>query len=320
MSELPALPVWVLDEMVQPATLERLGDARKVADAIGGLVGVLIVGDKAPDNDLLTRHGADYICYVEVAAGGCLSRVSVAAELLPALRPRLVLVGGESAGREWGGRLAARLGWKLVSPALFVQVRNENLVVTGLHGEGSWARKVTVPPKETVVCTFRPGIAEPAPANPNRARAFTRLRREPVTEPAIMTQKIPADPTTVDIRDADRLVAGGKGLGSAAGFATLRRVAERLGAGVAASRMVVDLGWIEQDRQVGQTGKSVTPELYLACGISGASHHLEGMSQARNIVAINTDPNAPIFRIAHLGLVADLYSVLQHVEEGLVAE
>lgn len=320
MSELPALPVWVLDETMQPGTLERLGDARKVGDTLGCLVGVLIVGNSAPDYDLLTRHGADYICHVDVDARGPLSLTAVATELLSPLPPRLVLTGGDAIGREWAARLAARTGWRLISPTLLVQARNENLLVTGLHQEGRWARKLTVPPSETVVCTIRPGVGEPSLPNPNRTRAFTRLSRPAIVELAVATEKIPANHATVDIRDADRLVAGGRGLGNAEGFDTLRRIAARLGAGVAASRMAVDLGWIEQERQVGQTGKSVAPDLYLACGISGASHHLEGMSQARHVVAINTDPNAPIFRAAHLGLVADLYSVLRHMEEGLIAE
>jgi electron transfer flavoprotein alpha subunit len=104
--------------------------------------------------------------------------------------------------------------------------------------------------------------------------------------------------------------SGGKGVGGRDGFELLRHIADRLGAGVAASRMAVDLGWIEPDRQVGQTGKTVRPELYLACGISGASHHREGMSDSRHVVAINTDANAPLMQTAELALQADLHLVL----------
>ena len=97
----------------------------------------------------------------------------------------------------------------------------------------------------------------------------------------------------------------------------LRRVAQQLDAGVAASRMAVDLGWIEHARQVGQTGKTVQPELYIACGISGASHHLEGMPDSRCIVAVNTDPKAPLLQRAHLSIVGDLHEVLRHLEREL---
>ncbi|MCH8889520.1 MAG: electron transfer flavoprotein subunit alpha/FixB family protein, partial [Myxococcales bacterium] len=124
----------------------------------------------------------------------------------------------------------------------------------------------------------------------------------------------------IDICDADRIVAGGRGLGGADGFQRLARVARVLKATVAASRVAVDLGWVDRARQVGQTGKTVAPALYLACGISGASHHLAGMAGARHIVAINIDPNAPIFKAAHLGLVADLHEVLSQLEARLGAE
>jgi electron transfer flavoprotein alpha subunit len=130
-------------------------------------------------------------------------------------------------------------------------------------------------------------------------------------EPVQLEESLPADARTIDVRYANRLVSGGRGLGGKEGFDKLREFAQKIGASVAASRMAVDLGWIEYERQVGQTGKTVKPELYIACGISGASHHLAGISGVEHIVAINTDAEAPIFRSAHLGLVADLYEVLE---------
>jgi electron transfer flavoprotein alpha subunit len=126
---------------------------------------------------------------------------------------------------------------------------------------------------------------------------------------------VPPDPSQADIRYVKKLIAGGRGLGGRQGFDTLRSIAGKLGAGVAASRMAVDLGWIESARQVGQTGKTVRPDLYLACGISGASHHLEGMSDSRHVVAINTDANAPLMRRAELAIQADLHQVLARLDE-----
>ena len=110
------------------------------------------------------------------------------------------------------------------------------------------------------------------------------------------------------------------GVGGAAGFRRLTRIAEQLKAGVAASRVAVDFGWVDRERQVGQTGKTVSPALYLACGISGASHHLDGMAETQHIVAINRDPEAPIFKIAHLGLVADLHEILTQLEAKLTSD
>jgi len=154
---------------------------------------------------------------------------------------------------------------------------------------------------------------------------YTRsLERLPVRESddeAIRVEgEFPADPNTVDIRYAERLLAGERGVGGVEGFRRLARIAEKLQAGVAASRVAVDLGWIDRERQVGQTGKTVAPALYLACGISGASHHLDGMAEAQHIVAINRDPEAAIFKVAHLGLVADLHEVLAQLEEKLVGD
>ena len=119
------------------------------------------------------------------------------------------------------------------------------------------------------------------------------------------------------MRTVDRIVAGGRGLDGPDGFTLLGRFAKYLGASIAASRVAVDLGWIGSERQVGQSGKTVNPELYVACGISGASHHLAGMTGAKHIVAINRDPRAPIFDVAHLALVADLHQVLAEVEHML---
>jgi electron transfer flavoprotein alpha subunit len=201
-----------------------------------------------------------------------------------------------------------------------IQVHQHDVELTGLDHSGRLARKIRLGREQAAILTLRPGVAEALPADATRQGEI--VQREPVLRPEKVTRirTIPADPSRVDIRHATRLVAGGRGLGSKAGFDTLRRFADKIGAGVAASRMAVDLGWIERERQVGQTGKTVAPDLYIACGISGASHHLEGMAGAKHIVALNTDPEAPIFRIAHLGLVADLYEVLERAEEALTTE
>jgi electron transfer flavoprotein alpha subunit len=207
----------------------------------------------------------------------------------------------------------------LVSPALQAGLdRDGRLAVTALSACGRYSRKATIGREETAVLTLKPGVAEAKPPDLDRAGTVERIGSLEVGEEAVRVEReIPADPSEDDIRHADRIVAGGRGLGGADGFQRLARVAEILKAAVAASRVAVDLGWIDRERQVGQTGKTIAPELYLACGISGASHHLAGVAEARHIVAINTDPNAPIFKVAHLGLVADLHEVLSQVEAQL---
>jgi electron transfer flavoprotein alpha subunit len=312
------LQVWILGHGVDEALQERAGDARRAADQLGTGVAALVVGTEAHAAERLIAYGVDVVYWLESPLGLC-SAVATAAAVLAEHQPRLVLAGGECTGREWAALLAVRMGWRLISPALMVQARHGNLEVTGLHRSGRLARKIHLDHQAAAILTLQAGVAEaiaPDPTRQGELRPIEVVRRP---EPVLSRTTIPADPARVDIRDAERLVAGGRGLGHRAGFDALWRFASKIGAGVAASRMAVDLGWIERERQVGQTGKTVAPDLYIACGISGASHHLDGMSGARHVVAINTDPAAPIFRLAHLGLVADLYEVLERAEE-IIAE
>jgi len=337
---------WVIDHRVDAATYERLGDARQVADARSETVGVLIVG-ACGDPGALIAAGADCVKIVgpaapadssaardplapglagktadDVAGCGSVGRVANAESILAPFRPRLVLAPGSPDGREWAARLAVRQGWKLVSPALQAGFdRDGRFSVTALSACGRYSRQVSFGPDETAVLTLKPGVAEAASPDANRTGTIEQIPTVGVgEEPIRVEREIPADPSEVDIRYADRIVAGGRGLGGADGFQRLARVARFLKAGVAASRVAVDLGWIDRERQVGQTGKTVTPALYLACGISGASHHLAGMAEARHIIAINTDLNAPIFKVAHLALVADLHQVLSELETQLSAK
>jgi electron transfer flavoprotein alpha subunit len=234
----------------------------------------------------------------------------------------VVLASGSPDGREWAARLAARLGWQLYSPALQAEFdRGGRLLVTVLSTCGRFSRKETIDADETAVLTFEPGVAEEIAPLPNRSGDVERLQAARVGDEAIrLEREVPADPSAIDIRYADRLIAGGRGLGDAEAFQRLKRIAEFLNAGVAASRVAVDLGWADRERQVGQTGKTVAPTLYLACGISGASHHLAGMSNAKHIIAINSDPDAPIFKAAHLGLVSDVRDLLIHLETQLTGD
>lgn len=224
-----------------------------------------------------------------------------------------VFAGGDPTSREWASLLAAKMGWTLISPALMVTCRSDRRIVTQLNHSGRKSRQIELDDGQPVVVTMKSGVAEASVPDDGRTGEIrsTVLTLNP--KKRRLSKVAPANPETCDIRDTKRLVSGGRGLGSANGFDLLRKVAKRLGAGVSASRMAVDLGWIEYERQVGQTGKTVAPDVYIACGISGASHHLEGMSEAQHIIAINTDVEAPIMKKADLGLGADLHSVLREM-------
>ena len=335
------IAVWVLAEQADTACLERLGDARKIANAIDCGVGVLwiqwdrpTVADRSraidTQSSLLIQHGADRVLVATANVSsdsmseistqtGALSVRSKILTTIAALSPypvKLIIAGGDPSAREWAAMLAAEVNWALVSPALMVQYRAGRFIVTRFDPTGRRSCQVGLNAAETLIVTMRAGVAEAAAADYTRVGEVVPLL---VTDPELQVSSrlIPLDPATCDIRDTQRLVAGGRGLGSREGFQLLRQVAESLDAGVAASRMAVDLGWIEYERQVGQTGKTVQPDVYIACGISGASHHLQGIAGAKHLIAINSDPTAPIMKSAHLGLVADLYPVLRQVQHRL---
>ena len=248
---------------------------------------------------------------MRVERSGPRTQLAASVALLADHRPQLVLGCGDADGRAWAAHLAVAAGWRLISPALLARRRSLTVEVTGLDRTGGLSRRFQIERDTTAIITMRPGVAEAIPPDTTRVGNVLTIDFAAAVEAISPVESIPADPGTVDIRFADRLVAGGRGLGGGEGFEVLRALSRRLNAGIAGSRMAVDHGWIEHDRQVGQTGKTVAPDLYIACGISGASHHLDGMSGARHIVAINTDPEAPIFKVAHLGLVADLHEVVR---------
>ncbi|MCE9592290.1 MAG: electron transfer flavoprotein subunit alpha/FixB family protein [Planctomycetes bacterium] len=310
--------LWVIDTAIRDGTLERLGDARRLADRLATRVGVIAISQEKPDADRLARHGADRVIHVAAEHASNPAVLPVLSTFFDSHRPWLVIAPADCHGRELAARLAARKEWRLFSPVLMVQARGREFDITAVDRTEKLCRRERIPVGEPAVVTMRDGVGEPVPAAERHGDFSTiTVAHDAASERVVVERTIPADPATVDIRFAPKLVAGGRGLGNKEGFDALRKFADRLGAGVAASRVAVDMGWIEHARQVGQTGHTVKPELYIACGISGASHHLEGMSGATHIIAINTDPQAPIFRKAHLGLIADLYAVLRHAGEGL---
>lgn len=326
--------IWVVTLTPDDDAIGRIGDARDIADGLETRVAVLSVGERVQANgfdDELARlwiaHGADDVRFATVEGTGHEAYAHVCMETaiqgaVDAWRdrpPRLILASADRLGRAWAARIAARCGWRLVSPALLVRARAGRISATALDTAGRRARTIDLSGDQTTIVALRPGVAQPRPADAHRHGDVSRTSAIKCEERTHVVERVPADPAIADIRHLPRLIAGGRGVGSRTGFDRLRRVAEKLGAGVAASRVAVDLGWIDYDRQVGQTGKTVQPELYVACGISGASHHFEGMSRSRHIVAINSDPHAPLMATAHLSLVGDLHAVLEEFEQ-LVGE
>jgi electron transfer flavoprotein alpha subunit len=263
--------------------------------------------------DALGRYGATTVYAVAPPSPDAYPAMAKAAALVALAErtsPAAVLVTSGPEGKEIAARVAVRLDSGVITDAVDVRATPDGPLVTQSVFAGGWLAESQVR-RGTPVITVRPNAAtpEPAPATP-------------VVEPVeIPWSNAPAGPRVTgrspkvatgrpDLSDAAVVVAAGRGVGSADGFALIERLADTLGAAVGASRAVTDLEWCPHDLQVGQTGKTVSPQLYLASGISGAIQHRAGMQGSRTIVAINKDPKAPIFQIADFGVVGDLHTVL----------
>jgi electron transfer flavoprotein alpha subunit len=303
------------DGAVRKATLELLTLARRLGEPAALLCG------HSDDATLKTlgEHGATKVYVVEnpeleefLVAPKADALVTVVTQSAPAA----VLVTAGREGTEVAARTAVRLDSGIVTDAVDVVPGEGGPFVTQSVFSGTWTTQSEVV-RGTPIITVRPNavVPEVAPTTP----AVERVAVE-VAAGSRGSRVVRRSPKAVtgrpDLTDASVVVAGGRGMGSAEGFEVLERLADVLGGAVAASRAATDLGWYGHDFQIGQTGKTVAPQLYLASGISGAIQHRAGMQGSRTVVAINKDPNAPIFAIADLGVVGDAHEVLP----ALVAE
>jgi electron transfer flavoprotein alpha subunit len=249
-------------------------------------------------------HGATRAFAFEgdVAASGVESALAALAELARELDARVVLLSADERTAELAPRLAGRLGGTGVLNATGLEVREGRIVLTRpVFGGKAVAELAAV--AEPVVVTVRRGVVEAAEPRGEAASVTTRPLPTLASPVELLGREAPSEGASLE--DAKVIVAGGAGLGDGAAFGELEELARLLGGAVGASLAAVDAGWAPPDRQVGLTGKSVAPDVYLALGISGASQHLAGIGDAKAVVAVNTDPEAPIFTRARLGAVAD---------------
>lgn len=297
------------DGVVRKATLELLTLARRLGDPAAVLCGP---ADEVTTG-VLGEHGATR---VYVAADPAIDEHLVAPKvdaLVAAVRraePAAVLVTSGPEGTEVAARAAVRLDSGIITGAVDVTPGDGGPLVTQSVFSGTWTAQSQVV-RGTPVISVRPNAVAPEVAPAQGVVETLDVEVGEASRGARVTRRAPKDHTgRPDLADAAIVVAGGRGMGSAEAFAVLEQLADALGAAVAASRAATDLGWYGHDFQVGQTGKTVAPQLYLAGGISGAIQHRAGMQGSRTIVAINKDPKAPIFGIADFGVVGDVHSVL----------
>ncbi len=324
--------VWVFIECFdgepKKVGFELMGQGRKLADDMGQKLCAVIISD---DVDKAIKeaslYGADKIYAVKAAEYRFYTADAYGQamlELCHKYNPNAILIGATINGRDLGSKLAVSLRTGLTADCtgLFMDEEKQNVVWERPAFGGNLYAQI-------VCATTRPQMGTVRPGN------FQRPTQNPNNKPEIIWENIPVDTGAVrtkvldfiaaaksdgiDVADADIVVSGGRGMKNGENFKILQELAEVVGGAVGASRAAVDSGWIDQSHQVGQTGKTISPTIYIACGISGAVQHIAGMSKSKIIVAINKDETAPIFDVAHYGIVGDLFEIVPALTKELKA-
>jgi len=305
------------NKKIKKVTYEILGKANELANAMSAKVGIAVLGDELGFAEEL-KSWADRLYlleseYLKVYNYG--AYLSALSELVKAHQPSLILIPSTSLGRDFAPRFAARHNAGLVTNCLNLDWK-EGLVATKAAMGEKLVLKFSYA-DGLKIATILPKVF-PLVDEKSISRNAEVLKMSPsLSSESIKTKLVEFIEAAkiVELTEAEIIVSGGRGLKNADNFKILEELASALGAAVGASRSAVDAGWKQHSYQVGQTGKSVSPNLYIACGISGAIQHLAGISRAKYIVAINKDPDAPIFKVADYGIVGDLFEIIPLLTE-----
>jgi electron transfer flavoprotein alpha subunit len=314
-----------VDNKITPVSLELIGKARELAAKSGSHVVALLLGFRVADlTKELIAYGAQTII---VADDEKLEQyrtepyTQVVAQVIERYQPEIILIGATSIGRDLAPRVAGRVHTGLTADCTVLEIEEETnrFLMTRPAFGGNLLATIVCPDHRPAMATVRPGVMikrepdETAVANVIEFdgsiienNMFTTIR-----------EVLRKGSAKHDIQDARIIVAGGRGMKNAEGFALLKELADSLGGEVGSSRAAVDAGLQDKSKQVGQTGKTVRPNLYIACGISGAIQHLAGMEESDFIIAINNDPTAPIFHVADVGIVGDALKIVPRLTEAI---
>lgn len=322
--------VWIFaeqeDGVLNGVVLELLGKARELADRLAVPVGAMLLGRQCEAlADKLAAYGADKVYYADhpsLRLYRTLPFARVICDLVRARQPQIVIFGATIVGRDLAPRTASQLQTGLTADCTDLQIGDYKNPSTGQYHEnilyqirpafgGNIIANIVNPRHRPQMATVREGVMKMHDPDPSRKAEMVRFTPQfsDVEEIVEIVERYRV-PRSVDLRKSAIIVSGGAGVGGKEGFALIQELADVLGGSVGASRAAVDAGYIAKDHQVGQTGTTVRPRLYIACGISGAVQHRAGMQESAKIIAINTDPEAPIFSIAHYGIVGDLNQVI----------
>ncbi|MBI5250969.1 MAG: electron transfer flavoprotein subunit alpha [Desulfomonile tiedjei] len=322
--------VWVFAEQrggqLNRVSVELLGKAQELAKELNHKVAAVLIGDQVSGlAKTLIQFGADTVYLAEntilrdyrTEAYAC-----VLQELVAAHKPNIMLIGATHIGRDLAPRVSRRVGSGLTADCTELSIDSAEgiLLQTRPAFGGNVMATIANRFSRPQMATVRPGVMEVIPTPDKEGTVVTHVTQ--LTDEQIGTKilEIVKEPKThVDLAEAKVIVAGGRGVNDAAGFELLSDLAAALGAELAGTRVAFEEGWIPASRQVGQTGVTVRPDLYVACGVSGAIQHRAGMMDSKFIVAINKDPYAPIFKVADWGIVGDLFDVVPELTKQLQA-
>ena len=317
--------VWVFAEQregkLTPVVIELMAEGKKLADEIGTYLGAVLCG-KGVDGlaQELIRYGADRVFYCEDDLLEPFTTDSYAIAISRAIeeyKPEIVLYGATHIGRDLAPRIAAKVNTGLTADCTKLEIDPEDkkLMQTRPAFGGNLMATIVCPDYRPQMSTVRPGVMAKAEYDPKRTGEVVRISISIAPEDlrTRVRDVVKSLGETVSLTDAEFIVSGGKGIGGPEGFKLLRQLADKLGGSIGSSRACVDAGWIDHAYQVGQTGTTVKPKVYIACGISGAIQHLAGMQSSDTIIAINKNENAPIFGVADIGLVGDLYQIVPEI-------
>lgn len=313
--------VWVFAEQregqLQKVSLELLGEGRKIADKLGVKLTALLLGNNIENLvETLAKHGADEVLVADdknLEHYTTEAYTKVICDLASERKPGILFIGATFIGRDLGPRVAARLETGLTADctSLDVEVADGALLATRPAFGGNLMATIACPDHRPQMATVRPGVfdrVETDGSNCKVEKVEVKLSDSDIRTKVLETVKSVKD--IVDISEAKIIVAGGRGIGSKENFVLVEDLAKVLGGAVAGSRAAVEKGWLDNAYQVGQTGKTVKPSIYIACGISGAIQHVAGMQDSDMIIAINKDESAPIMQIADYAIVGDVKKVL----------
>ena len=317
--------VWTIAEQrdgeIRKITYEVASEGRRLADALGQDLTVVLLGadikDKATE---LGHYGADKVLVADDPRLGTYTTdayVGIVSQLVKAGDPAILLIGASTQGKDLSARLSASLGVGMAQDCTVLSVEDGNLVATRPIYAGKAYARVTFEDSWPQMATTRPNVMSITDPDTSKSAEVVDASFS-LDDSALKTKVVDAvkdESGKVDLTEADKIVSGGRGMKGPENYKILEDLADLIGATVGASRSAVDAGWRPHSDQVGQTGKVVSPNLYVACGISGAIQHLAGMSTSKVIVAINKDEEAPIFQKADFGVVANLFDVVPALTE-----